>query len=207
MTPLCPYPEANPFNTCRFGNYNVGKAASGFYISHTGKEAKNLQVPNQDQPMYGSPEWAALHDRQKGLTVPDTAPDAMLGGTASAAGFVPGRPDLFVMHDGAVISFKTGRIVRPPPPRSGAISPSSPGQGEWGATPSIEQLMAGIGVSSGKPAEDPNIDEYSRKYWEMAAQEARKLESSMTPEQKFHLQAFETHFPKSRLIDESKKSH
>ena len=156
--------------------------------------------------MYGSPEWVALHDRQKGLTVPDTAPDAMLGGTVASAGFVPGRPDLFVMHDGAVISFKTGRIVRPPAARPDMINPSMPGQGEWGTTPSIEQLMAGIGVSSGKSAEDPNIDEYSRRYWEIAAHEARKLESCMTQEQKLHLQAFEAHFPKSRLIEESKKT-
>lgn len=161
-------------------------------------------MPNQDQPVYGSPEWTALHDRQSGFTVPDTAPDAMLGGSATSAGFVPGRPDLFVMHDGAVISFKTGRIVKPSAARPCTISPSMPGQGEWGATPSIEQLMAGIGVSPGKPAEDPNIDEYSRKYWEIATHEAKKLESDMTPEQKFYLQAFETHFPKSRLIDESK---
>ena len=35
--------------------------------------------------MYGSPEWVALHDRQKGLTVPDTAPDAMLGGTVTSS--------------------------------------------------------------------------------------------------------------------------
>ena len=156
--------------------------------------------------MYGSPEWVALHDRQKGLTVPDTAPDAMLGGTVASAGFVPGRPDLFVMHDGAVISFKTGRIVRPPAAKPGAISPTLPGQGEWDATPSIEQLIAGIGVSSGKPAEDPNIDEYSRRYWEIAAHEARKLENDMTPEQKLYLQVFEAHFPKSRLIEESKKN-
>ena len=42
------YPEANPFNERRFGNYNIHKAAAGGYISHTGKEARNLQVPNQD---------------------------------------------------------------------------------------------------------------------------------------------------------------
>ena len=156
--------------------------------------------------MYGSPEWTALHDRQKSLTVPDTAPDAMLGGSTTSAGFVPGRPDLFVMHDGAVISFKTGRIVKHPAARPCTISPSMPGQGEWGTTPSIEQLMAGIGVSSGKPVEDTNIDEYSRRYWEIAAHEARKLENDMTQEQKLHLQAFEAHFPKSRLIEESKKT-
>lgn len=138
MTARTPYPEANPFNERRFGNYNVNKAASGFYISHTGKEAKNLQVPNQDQPMYGSSEWMALHDRQSGLTVPDTAPDAMFGGSVASAGFVPGRPDLFVMHDGAVISFKTGRIIRPPTAKPDVISPTLPGQGEWGATLSIE---------------------------------------------------------------------
>ena len=156
--------------------------------------------------MYGSPEWVALHDRQKGLTVPDTAPDAMLGGTVASAGFVPGRPDLFVMHDGAVISFKTGRIVRPPAARPDMINPSMPGQGEWGTTPSIEQLMSGTCISNGNTSEDPNIDEYSRKYWEKAAQEAKRLESEMTPEQKLYLRAFEAHFPESRLIEESKKS-
>ena len=156
--------------------------------------------------MYGSPEWIAMYDRQKGLTVPDTAPDAMLGGSVMSAGFVPGRPDLFIMHDGAVISFKTGRIIKPPTVKPDVISPTLLGQGEWGVTPSIEQLIAGIGVSSGKPEEDPNIDEYSRRYWEIAAHEARKLENDMTPEQKLYLQSFEAHFPKSRLIEESKKT-
>ena len=42
--------------------------------------------------------------------------------------------------------------------------------------------MSGIGVSGRNTAEDPNIDEYSRKYWEKAAQEAKRLESEMTPE-------------------------
>lgn len=158
--------------------------------------------------MYGSPEWFAMHERQRGLTVPETAPDAMLGGTVASAGFVPGRPDLFIMHDGAVISFKTGRIIRPPSAKPGVISPSLPGQGEWEATPSIDQLMAGMNgprnVDLGQ--NDPNIDEYSRKYWAKAAEEAKKLEDQMTPEQKFHLRAFEAHFPKSRLIDESKQS-
>lgn len=201
MTARTPYPEANPFNERRFGNYNINKAARGFYISHTGKDAKNLQVPNQDQPMYGSSEWAALHDGQKGLAVPDTAPDAMLGGSTASAGFIPGRPDLFIMHDGAVISFKTGRIVRPPAPKPDIINPVLPGQGEWGATPTIEQLMSGTGVLDAA-ARDPNIDEYSRKYWEIAVREARKLENSMTQEQKLHLQAFEAHFPVSRLVDD-----
>lgn len=80
----------------------------------------------------------ALHDRQSGLTVPDTAPDTILGGSTASAGFVPGRPDLFVMHNGAVISFKTGRIIKPPTVKPDVISPTLPGQGEWGATPSIE---------------------------------------------------------------------
>ena len=69
----------------------------------------------------------ALHDRQSGLTVPDTAPDTMLGGFTASAGFVPGRPDLFVMHNGAVISFKTGRIVKPPTVKPNVISPTLPG--------------------------------------------------------------------------------
>lgn len=88
--------------------------------------------------MYGSSEWMALHGRQSGLTVPDTAPDVTVGGSAVSAGFIPGRPDLFVMHDGAVISFKTGRIVRPSASKPDIINPVLPGQGEWGATPTIE---------------------------------------------------------------------
>lgn len=157
--------------------------------------------------MYGTPEYEERHSGSRNLTVPDTAPDAMLGGTVSDAGFVPGRPDLFVMHDGAVISFKTGRIIRPAPPprRDIGMSGNIPGQGEWGATPSIEQLISSLGGKNPAPS-DPNIDEYSRRYWEKAAEEARKLESNMTPEQKFYLKAFEAHFPKSRLIDESKKT-
>ena len=66
--------------------------------------------------------------------------------------------------------------------------------------------MSGTCISNGNTSEDPNIDEYARKYWEKAAQEARKLENDMTQEQKLHLQAFEAHFPKSRLIEESKKN-
>lgn len=93
----------------------------------------------------------------------------MLGGSITSTGFVPGRPDLFVMHDGTVISFKTGRIIRRPSVKPGMISSTLPGQGEWGAMPSIEQLMLGMGNSGGNTAEDPNIDEYSRKYWEKAA--------------------------------------
>lgn len=202
MTPLCPYPEANPFNTRRFGNYNVGKAASGFYISHTGKDAKNLRVPNQDQPMYGTPEWDAKYSASRGLTVPETAPDAVLGGTAPSAGFVPGRPDLFVLHDGAVISLETGRLVRQAPPPRPDVGPAMPGQGEWGPTPSIGQLMAGMGREDARAA-DPNIDEVSRRYWAMAAAEAKKLQAGMTPEQKASMAAFEAHFPAARLVDEN----
>jgi len=66
--------------------------------------------------------------------------------------------------------------------------------------------MAGMNDGSALGQNDPNIDEYSRKYWEKAAEEAKKLENNMTPEQKLHLRAFEMHFPKSRLIDESKKA-
>lgn len=79
--------------------------------------------------------------------------------------------------------------------------PQMPGQGEWGTTPSIEQLMAGMG-GRGSQFDDTNIDEYSKAYWAKAAEEARKLEASMTPEQKFYLRAFEAHFPKSRLVEE-----
>jgi hypothetical protein len=58
---------------------------------------------------------------------------------------------------------------------------------EWGNTPSIEYLINNINNDQINLNNDPNIDEYSKQYWEKAANEARKLEFEMTPEQIFYL--------------------
>ena len=44
MTALNPHPLANPFNTQRFGNFNVNKALYGGYIK-TVSNPKKLTVP------------------------------------------------------------------------------------------------------------------------------------------------------------------
>ena len=194
------YPEANSFNTRRFGNFNINKAVQGGYISYTGKNAKYLQVPNQDQPMYGTPEYDKKYAKLRELTVPDTAPDTSLNGSIMSSGFIPGRPDLFIMHDGSIISFKTGKIIKKSLNKSNIIQ-NIPGQSEWDNTPSIEQLMQNMNNNQ-QFDYDPNIDAYSRQYWQKAVEETKKLESTLTQEQKDSLKAFEAHFPKTKFINE-----
>jgi lipopolysaccharide biosynthesis regulator YciM len=50
------------------------------------------------------------------------------------------------------------------------------------------------------------MDPKSAAYWLKAREEAEKLVASMTDEQKAMVAQFEAHFPKSRLIEESKKA-
>lgn len=154
--------------------------------------------------MCGTPEYDKKYAKLRQLTVPDTAQDTTFNQSIQSSGFVPGRPDLFIMHDGSIISFKTGQVIRKQQNISNIIRPIQTGQSEWGNTPSIEQLINNINNDQINLNNDPNIDEYSKQYWEKAANEARKLESEMTPEQIFYLKQFEAHFPKSKMIDESK---
>jgi hypothetical protein len=44
MTAINPHPLANPYNTCRFGNFNIDRAVYGGYISKT-KHPQQLTVP------------------------------------------------------------------------------------------------------------------------------------------------------------------
>ena len=52
--------------------------------------------------------------------------------------------------------------------------------------------------------EEP-MDPASAAYWLKAQEEAEKLKAAMTDEQKAAIAAFEAHFPRSRLIEESRK--
>lgn len=49
------------------------------------------------------------------------------------------------------------------------------------------------------------MDARSAAYWLRAQEEAEKMKASMTDKQKAAIAAFERHFPKSRLIEESRK--
>lgn len=51
------------------------------------------------------------------------------------------------------------------------------------------------------------IDPKSAAYWLKASEEAEKLIDNMTDEQKKLISDFESHFPKSRLIEESLKGN
>jgi hypothetical protein len=72
--------------------------------------------------MYGTPEWNQKYEYNRNLTPPETAPDTNIGKTSVFTGFIPNHPDLFAMHDGTIISFKTGRIIRKAPVKSNIIN-------------------------------------------------------------------------------------
>lgn len=50
------------------------------------------------------------------------------------------------------------------------------------------------------------VDPKSAKYWLQAEEEAEKLQTEMSDEQKKMLADFEKHFPRSKLVEESKKA-
>lgn len=60
-----------------------------------------------------------------------------------------------------------------------------------------------VGAAHGGYVEQ--MDSKSAAYWLKAREETEKLVSSMTDEQKALVARFEAHFPKSRLVEESKK--
>lgn len=85
----------------------------------------------------------------------------------------------------------------------------------WNATETkLEDLISRIDqyygrASSSNPSVDAmnsQLDPRSAQYWLQAEEEAEKLKSSMTMQQKAMIADFEHHFPKSRLIEEAKKA-
>ena len=216
-----PSPLANPFNTRQHGNFNTGAAARGAYIRHTHCDPKDLTVPNQDIPYNGSPEWNELH-ANSGLTVPNQ--DVPLGDRQNNfgnSGFLNDR--LFRLADGTVIDFKTGKIMRgfrhnaappgywnDPSAEIGQEEAGFASTGYWNTKdgPSLEELVRNtdrwVGTASPGGVLEP-MDPRSAAYWLHAEEEAEKLKANMTDEQKAVLAAFQAHFPKSRLIEESKK--
>lgn len=201
-----PNPFANPLNSS-------WQRHTGMTISHQA-DAKNLIVPNQDVPMFGTPEWyAKCGNASNRLTVPNQ--DVPLGDQLRGSGFLPGRDDLFMVSDGTILNFKTGKVVR--------AARRVPGY--WGdpdadismretentrREPTLDELIsnpdayAGTATPSGELLEP--IDPDSAAYWLRAEEEAEKLVGNMTAAQKAAIADFERHFPKSRLIDEAKKS-
>lgn len=216
-----PNPLANPFNTRRYGNYSLNpffneKAAQQLLGVNVGNgNPKNLQVPNQDVPMYGTEEWEAKYNKQASLTVPNQ--DVPEGDICGRQGFIPGT-NLFRCHDGTVVDFKTRKIVAEPGQNPGYWgNPNERLQqgtdSSWSDVnePTIEQMMSnleryrGTAVSQ-KDCLDSQLDPKSAAYWLKAREEAEKLQAEMTDSQKKMLDDFEKHFPRSRLIDEAMKA-
>lgn len=60
-----PNPFANPLNSGRFSN------SGGITAGQKGINRRCLEVPNQDVPFNGSPEWHDMFNKQRELTVPN----------------------------------------------------------------------------------------------------------------------------------------
>ena len=213
-----PSPMANPFNSYGHGNFNTGRANVHSHISHTGKVAANLQVPNQDIPYNGSPEWYAM--QRNNLQPPNQ--DIPLGDQCQGCGFLPGSDRLFRTSDGTIFDFKSKRIVRweqdipgywGDPSRvigmdnMGVIPQMTGGVSQ---SPSMAELINNIDMYKGTAMPDGSLmepmDAKSAAYWLKAEEEASKLVANMSDEQKSMMAAFEAHFPKSKLIEESRKT-
>lgn len=91
-----PSPLANPLNSGYRRPMRITRPS----------DPSDLQVPNQDVPLNGSPEWYAARSR---LTVPNQ--DVPLGDRLRGSGFLPGSDRLFRLADGTVMDFRTGRIA------------------------------------------------------------------------------------------------
>lgn len=196
-----PNPFANPLNSLSMNGRRSG------LTFRPGKHSE-LTVPDTSMPNFKSASE---------LTVPnqDIGPGVQAGG----CGFVNDR--IFVMSDGSAVDFKTGRIVmrnRNVPeghwndPRSTARSfVAQDVIGSWNASdgPSMAEMVSCPEKFAGIACPDGSIETGMTKediaYWLRAEEEAEKLRDAMTDEQKSMLSAFEAHFPKSRLIEESKR--
>lgn len=207
-----PSPLANPFTTRSHGNFNTRRAAAGGYIRRVGD--KDLAVPNQDIPYNGSPEWWAMQYGNR-LKVPnqDIPPGDQTPAAPGRSGFISDR--LFKLPDGAVVDYKTGRVFAAPRDSSGyrVIGPGDIGmedRTQWDSGPTLDELVNNVDkwVRTATPDGGlmPQMDPKSAAYWLMANEEAAKLKASMTDEQKALIAAFEAHFPKSRLVEESRKA-
>lgn len=215
-----PLPQANPLNTRIYGNISLNPMSPMATQSkfRACKSPEDLQVPNQDVPMYGSDEWNAKYAKQDQLQVPnqDIPPGDQLGGN----GFIQNSDRLFRLADGTVVDFKTRKVLYSPNKESSQYwgDPSKTISMEsqcWNDEETkLEDLISKIDqyygrASSGSSSVDAmnaQLDPKSAKYWLQAQQEAEKMKSSMTQQQKDMIADFEHHFPKSRLIEEAKKA-
>lgn len=204
MTATNPHPLANPYNTRRFGNFNIDRAVQKSYIN-TSRNPKTLGVPQSTM------SYDEIIERQRSLTVPyqDDLPD---GDTTGGMGFI-GNTSLFRLGDSSIIDLKTCKIVYDPNEKfkkqgywrdpNEQSKQNTKNNNDWEMTPSIEQLIQTIDKSDQQIC-DPNLSEYDIKYWQKVKEESKKLEQSLTDEQKQLLTKLNNGeiFPLSRLTDD-----
>ena len=196
MTAINPHPLANPYNTRRYCNFSVDKALNNSYIKFP-KDPNKLSVP-QSQYSY---EDAINY--QKSLTVPyqDDLPN---GDTTCGMGFL--NNSLFRCADGSIINMNTKKIIHDPNslykqngywanPNEQTTSKSD---ATWEDTPSIESILN----NANKYNYDPNLSQYDMQYWEYVNKESKKLEQSMTDDQKHMMDQLNSgeFFKLSRLV-------
>ena len=205
------HPLANPFNSRMFSNNGMNPRL----YSSSCIDKSTLTVPNQDVPMFGTPEWDALYNKQKNLTVPNQ--DVPLGDQLRGNGFI--NDNLFRLSDGSIVDFKKRQIVFQPKQDNSSwgtrIIRHESDIGSWNDPSEIslddlinnDEKYKNTAMPNGSLMVGEPIDPKSAAYWLKASEEAEKLIDNMTDEQKKLISDFESHFPKSRLIEESLKGN
>ena len=165
--------------------------------------------------MFGTPEWDALYNKQKNLTVPNQ--DVPLGDQLRGNGFI--NDNLFRLSDGSIVDFKKRQIVFQPKQDNSSwgtrIIRHESDIGSWNDPSEIslddlinnDEKYKNTAMPNGSLMVGEPIDPKSAAYWLKASEEAEKLIDNMTDEQKKLISDFESHFPKSRLIEESLKGN
>lgn len=179
MTATNPHPLANPYNTRRYCNFNVNKALNNSYI----KFSKNPNMLSVPQSQYS---YEDIINYQKSLTVPyqDDLPN---GDTTGGMGFL--NNSLFRCADGSIINTNTKKIIHDPnsPYKQNGYWTNPNEQmahksdATWEDTPSIASILNNVDKYDNY---DPNLSQYDMQYWEHANKESKKLEQTMTHDQK-----------------------
>lgn len=162
----------------KYTNFSISRAEAGGYF-RISKGSSRLTVPE------AKPYDPSLDPRN--LTVPHK--DEPAYGTERIGQGFCGNTSFFRCSDGTIVDFKIGKVVYQPNKQTGYWrDPSkvvgSRKESEWKSTPTIDQIIASAEQMKNSSPQQFGLSEEDIKYWKIAEEESKKLEQSLTDEQK-----------------------
>lgn len=175
------HPLANPFNTMKYTNFSIAKAEANGYVKIS-RDPSKLTVPDT------TIDFNQIQQMQKQLTVPHKNEVPYGSESMASAGFCRDT-SLFKCMDGTVLDVKSGKIVYSP--NKSKTFYGNPNQyinqcttPEWERTPTIDELLAKVDSYAKTQSSSYTLSKEDIQYWKIAEEESKKLEQSMTDEQK-----------------------